>query len=206
MHNPRSVNAAERMRTQAARISRWFAWGGGALILASAALITLDVMFRNLTKSTFFESFELSGYAFAISTSFGLAFAFFSKAHIRIEVVYNLLPRTARAWLDVLSVLTLAVIAVVLAYWCTHTMWQNAVSGARSNSTLGLRIAIPQAIWLAGLLWFAVVVTATGVVALLRMLTGRADAVAAELGVSTLDEEIAASVDTPAGAAIPAKN
>ena len=199
MINPSTSSPADRLRAQSARISRWFAWGGGALILASAALITLDVIFRNLTKSTFFESFELSGYAFAISTSFGLAFAFFSKAHIRIEVVYNLLPRTARAWLDVLSVLTLAVIAIVLAYWCAHTVLQNADSGARSNSTLGMRIAIPQAIWLTGLLWFAFVVTATGAVALLRMLTGRSSAVIAELGVATLDEEISASVDKPSG-------
>ena len=112
-------------------------------------------------------------------------------------MVYNLLPRTARAWLDVVSVLVLAAIAIVLAYWCTHTVLQNVDSGARSNSTLGLRIAIPQAIWLTGLLWFAFVVTATGIVALLRMLTGRSSAVIAELGVATLDEEISASVDAP---------
>ena len=188
---------ADTLRAGSVRISRWFAWGGGALILASAALITLDVIFRNLTKSTFFESFELSGYAFAISTSFGLAFAFFSKAHIRIEVLYNLAPRKARAWLDVASVLVLAVIALVLAYWCTQAMLQNASSGARSNSTLGLRIAIPQAIWLAGLAWFAFVVTTTGLVALVRAATGRTDKVTAELGVSTLDEEISASMDGP---------
>jgi len=188
----------DRLRQGSARISRWFAWGGGAMILGSAVLITLDVIFRNLVKSTYFESFELSGYAFAISTSFGLAYAFFSKAHIRIEVVYNFLPRTARAWLDVLSVLTLAAIAVTLAYWCTQALLQNVASGARSNSSLGLRIAIPQAIWLLGLAWFAFVVTTTGVVALARALRGRTDAITAELGVSTLDEEIAASVDAPA--------
>jgi TRAP-type C4-dicarboxylate transport system permease small subunit len=191
---------ADTLRAGSVRISRWFAWGGGALILASAALITLDVVFRNLTKSTFFESFELSGYAFAISTSFGLAFAFFSKAHIRIEVLYNLLPRKARAWLDVASVLVLAVIALVLAYWCAQAMLQNVSSGARSNSTLGLRIAIPQAIWLAGLAWFAFVVTTTGLVALARAASGRTDKVTAELGVSTLDEEISASVDAPLAA------
>ena len=96
---------ADTLREGSSRVSRWFAWGGGALILGSATLITLDVIFRNLVKSTYFESFELSGYAFAISTSFGLAYAFFSKAHIRIEVLYNFLPKKARAWFDVVSVL-----------------------------------------------------------------------------------------------------
>lgn len=175
------------------RVSRWFAWGGGALILASAVLIALDVIFRNLFKSTRFESFELSGYAFAISTAFGFAFAFFSKAHIRIEVVYNFLPRPLRALLDVLSVAILAGIAGTLLYWCAHVVQQNAASGAKTNSTLGLAIAIPQSIWLLGLAWFAL---STAVVALLsvwRLLRGDVESITRDLGVSTLDEEIAAS-------------
>ncbi len=190
-------NFPDQLRNGSARVSRWFAWGGGAMILGSAVLITLDVIFRNLVKSTYFESFELSGYAFAISTSFGLAYAFFSKAHIRIEVVYNLFPKKARAWVDVLSVLTLAAIALILFYWCAQTVLQNASSGARSNSTLGLLMVIPQSIWLMGLAWFAFVVSAVAVIALARAMLGRVDAITAELGVSTLDEEIAASVDAP---------
>ena len=190
---------ADTLREGSSRVSRWFAWGGGALILGSATLITLDVIFRNLVKSTYFESFELSGYAFAISTSFGLAYAFFSKAHIRIEVLYNFLPKKARAWFDVVSVLTLAVIALTLAYWCAQVVLQNGVTGARSNSTLGLRLVIPQSIWLLGLAWFAFVVSAVAIVSLVRAIRGRIDAITAELGVSTLDEEISASVDAPAG-------
>ena len=190
---------AAGLREQSARISRWFAWGGGALILVSAGLITLDVTFRNLIKVTYFESFELSGYAFAIATSFGLAYAFFSRAHIRIEVVYNLLPKKARAWLDVASVLILAVIAVTLAYWCAQTVLQNGAAGARSNSSLGLRMVIPQSVWLLGLVWFAFVVTSSALVALARALRGRTDAIVAELGVSSLEDEIAASVEAPPG-------
>jgi len=191
----------DRLRNGSARISRWFAWGGGAMILGSAVLITLDVIFRNTVKSTYFESFELSGYAFAISTSFGLAYAFFSKAHIRIEVVYNFFPKKARAWVDVLSVLTLAAIALTLTYWCANTVLQNGTNGARSNSTLGLLLVIPQSIWLLGLAWFALVVSTMAVIALVRAVFGRFDAIAAELGVSTLDEEISASLDAPTGAA-----
>ena len=186
----------DQLRDGCARVSRWFAWVGGAMILGSATLITLDVMVRNLVQSTYFESFELSGYAFAISTSFGLAYAFFSKAHIRIEVLYNLLPKKMRAWFDVLSVLTLAMVALTLTYWCAHTVLQSGANGARSNSTLGLLMVIPQSMWLLGLAWFAFVASAAASVALVRVLRGRIDAITAELGVSTLDEEISASLDT----------
>ncbi|MBL8386195.1 MAG: TRAP transporter small permease [Burkholderiales bacterium] len=190
-----------RVRDGAAHVSRVFAWCGGALILASALLITLDVIARNLVKSTFFESFELTGYAFAISTAFGFAYAFFSKAHIRIEVLYNLLPRSARAWLDVVSVCTLAAIAVTLTWWAAQTVLQNASGGARSNSSMALPLAIPQSIWLLGLAWFALAVFVSAGIALGQLLRGRVDAVVADLGVATLDEEIAASVDAPPGGA-----
>ncbi|MBL8380640.1 MAG: TRAP transporter small permease [Burkholderiales bacterium] len=176
-----------------ARVSRWFAWGGGALILASAFLVTLDVIFRSLFQSTRFESFELSGYAFAISTAFGFAFAFFSKAHIRIEVVYNFLPRPVRALLDTLSVAILAGIAGTLLYWCARVVMQNAASGAKTNSTLGLAIAVPQSIWLLGLAWFAVSAVVVALIALWQLLRGDVEAITRDLGVSTLDEEINAS-------------
>lgn len=193
-----------KLHAQSARISRWFAWGGGALILASAVLITLDVLARNLYESTFFESFELSGYAFAIATAFGLAYAFFTRAHIRIEVLYNLVPARARAWLDVFSVLCLALIALTLVYWCAQTVMQNGASGARSNSTLGLRIVFPQAIWLFGLAWFALAVTVAALVAVVRLARGRLQAIAADLGIGSLEEAINASVDAPAGSTGPA--
>ena len=87
-----------------ARVSRWLAWVGGAMLLLSAALVSLDVIFRSLWKVSYFESFELSTYAFAIATALGMSYALASKAHIRIELLYVLLPQRARAWLDVLAV------------------------------------------------------------------------------------------------------
>ena len=55
---------------RAAHVSRWLAWLGGALLLLCAILVSLDVVFGALLKVTYFESCELSTYAFAIATSF----------------------------------------------------------------------------------------------------------------------------------------
>ena len=60
-------------------------------------------------------------------------------------------------------------------------------------------MVIPQSVWLLGLVWFAFVVTSSALVALARALRGRTDAIVAELGVSSLEDEIAASVDAPPG-------
>jgi TRAP-type C4-dicarboxylate transport system permease small subunit len=175
------------------RVSRVFAWAGGALLLCSAALISLDVIFRSLFKVTLFESFELSTYAFAIATAFGLSYALFSRAHIRIEVAYNLLPVTARAVLDMLAYLVLAGVACVLVYWCAMAVLSNAQSGARSNSALAVPLVVPQGLWLAGLAWFAVVAVLSAVVGVWTLLRQGAQPANRLLGVASLQEEIEAN-------------
>ncbi len=175
------------------RVSRGFAWAGGALLLCSAALISLDVVFRNLFKVTLFESFELSTYAFAIATAFGLSYALVSRAHIRIEVAYNLLPVTARAVLDVLVYLVLAGTTWVLVYWCAMGVLSNAQSGARSNSSLAVPLVVPQGLWLAGLVWFAVVATLSAIVGAWTLLRQGAQPANRLLGVASLQEEIEAN-------------
>jgi TRAP-type C4-dicarboxylate transport system permease small subunit len=174
-------------------LSAWLARVGGLLVLGSALLITLDVMARNLLRSTFFESFELSGYAFAVATSFGLAHALVTRAHIRIEVLYERLPLTARAVLDLLALATLLLTAGVLLWWCSLLVWDNAVRGARSNSALSLRLAWPQALWWLGLAWFVVVIAWLWLRALVALARGRAAAVVQESGVARLQDEIDAA-------------
>ncbi|MBU2407446.1 MAG: TRAP transporter small permease [Gammaproteobacteria bacterium] len=174
-------------------VSRVFAWAGGFVLLCSAVLIALDVVFRALLKVTVFESFELSTYAFAISMTFGLAYALASRAHIRIEVVYNLLPVRARAWLDLFAYAVLAATSGVLLYWCSVTVLANAQSGARSNSALSVPLIFPQGAWLAGLAWFTIVAVCFSVAGIWTLARRGSQQTTALLGVATLQEEIDAS-------------
>jgi TRAP-type C4-dicarboxylate transport system permease small subunit len=179
----------------AARGSQWLAWIGGGLMLVSAVLISLDVITRNLFASTFFESFELSTYALAATVSFGFAFALTSKAHIRIEVVYILLPLPIRRALDLLAILALLAVTLALAWFGAQTAAESWSLGARSNSALSVPLAIPQGVWVAGLVWFCL---ATGLLALravLNLARGRGDLVEQEVGVASLAEEIEASTE-----------
>jgi len=86
-------------------VSRFLARLGGALILICAFLVSLDVVFRNVFKLAIFESSELTGYGIALATAFGLSWALVTKAHIRIEVIYNLLGVKPRAYLDICALL-----------------------------------------------------------------------------------------------------
>ena len=178
----------------AARVSRWLARIGGAMMLVCAILVSLDVVVRAAFKVTYFESFELSTYAFAIATALGLSYALVSRAHIRIEVLYMLLPARRRGWVDLFAYVVLAVCALTLLYWSAQLVLGNYQSGARSNSSLSLPLVIPQGIWLVGLAWFALLSVLYTLLGLRLCLRGRPEQTHRQLGVASLEEEIEANM------------
>lgn len=143
-------------------ISQKIAWIAGALILFSAVLVSLDILAREFFSDNFFESYEISIYIFAITVAFSYAYALTTKTHIRIDALYNHLPRIYRAILDLLASCALSATAVFLAYygWMTaiesFSFPTNDMWGARSVSDLYVPLVIPQSLWALGLSWFAV--------------------------------------------------
>jgi len=84
-------------------------WVGGVLTLASVFLIGFDVIARKFFGFTTGGADELSGYAFAISTSWALAFVVLQRGNVRVDVLYQLLPVRIAAVLDWISLVALAV-------------------------------------------------------------------------------------------------
>src|SRR5204863_6310911 len=82
---------------------------GGALLLLAAALVSVDVVIRKWFLVTLGGADELAGYALAISSAWGLAYALVNRVHIRIDSLYVILPVRVCAVLDIASVLALAV-------------------------------------------------------------------------------------------------
>ncbi len=177
------------------RVSRLFARVGGVLLLLTAVLVSLDVIARNIFHSSFFESYELATYGVALTITFGFSWALVSKAHIRIEVIYNALPLKPRCWLDILALGVLAVVVVVLTYWATHVVIDSFEMGARSNTTLAVPMALPQGLWLLGLIWFSITCIALLSVAVWGVLTKRYGEVQEHFGLASVEEEIELGVD-----------
>lgn len=141
----------------AERLSRWAAWGAGALTLTSVAIITFDVLLRKLAGYGLGGADELAGYAFAISTAWAFSFATLQRAHVRVDVLYHRLPIRAAAFLDWLSLMSLAVFFAFLARYGFEVMQLSFAQDSRANSTLGTPLWIPQAMWCMGIIWMCVV-------------------------------------------------
>jgi len=189
-----------------ATVSTVFAWAGGALILLCSILVSLDVLTRKLLGWTYFESFELSTYAFAIAVSLGCAYALISKSHIRIEVLYRLLPDIVQRVLDLVSILGLLVGATVLVWYAWSAFDSSLILGARSNTPLSVPLVIPQGLWLIGLVWFALSAAFLFLRALIHFFTGRHDEIIEDIGIASMEEEIEASTDLQTDVRVKSKN
>lgn len=173
------------------RISRILAWAGGAIILVGCSgLITIDVITRYLFKRGMVESFEISGYALAACIGLGLGFATTSKTHIRVDILLDAFPRPVRVAFDLLAALSLALLAVALAWFCWGTLAQSLAMNAKSVSALQTPMALPQSIWWVGIFWFACVAVLLPIQAVLRLLAGDSRSFDALIGSLRVAEEI----------------
>jgi len=173
------------------RISRIFAWVAGAVILfGCSGLITIDVITRFFFKRGMVESFEISGYALAACIGLGLGFATTSKTHIRVDILLDAFPRPVRVALDLVASLSLALIAVALAWFCWGTLAQSMAMNAKSVSALQTPMALPQSIWWIGIFWFACVAVLLPIQAVLRLLAGDGPGFDALIGSLRVTEEM----------------
>jgi len=144
-----------RLQSIAAGVSRAGALVGGVMLLAAAVTICIDIFLRYAFARTVGGADELAGYALAIAGAWGLSMALLSRSHIRIDTVYvRVKSRAVRAALDVLSVAAFAVFAALVAWHGWGVLRLSYESGSRSQSALETPLAIPQAVWLAGLAFF----------------------------------------------------
>lgn len=208
----------ERLWNGLAGIARAAILMGAAMLLVAALIVTAEVLIRKavpdfldlvawLTGSlaagatgrmkiwirdhlTFSGSDEISGYLFAVGVSWSLAHALITRGHVRIDALYGGFSAPVRAWLDLASLLCLALFVGALVERAWDVSVTNLIEYNRSNTNLRIPFAWSQIPWMAGIALFFITI----VVAILRTLTmlmqGNYAGVGALVGASSQDEEI----------------
>lgn len=175
----------------ARRLSRAAVWAGAALTAASVLLVTWDVIARRLFGLSVGGADELSGYAFAISVTWSLAFTMLERAHVRIDVLYQTLPTRLAAALDWLALVAMGVFAATLTWHAAQVVLDSWGAASRANTPLGTPLWIPQSLWCAGLGWFLLVLGLMLARASVALVTGDLATVTALAGVKSTAEEAA---------------
>ena len=170
------------------RYSRVLAWSAGAGMLLAAGLIGLDVTLRLLFNRSIEGTVEISGYILAIGSAWAFAYALVTKAHVRVDTVYMLLPARIRPWLDLLALLSLGFLIGVLCYRAGELAAFSFQYKSRSPSQFPLWV--PQGLWAFGLVFFFSSIVNLAVRLIAALLRGDVDQAASLVSVESVETEI----------------
>lgn len=171
------------------RISLWGVWFGGGLIFLASLVVSADVILRKLFAFTLGGADELSGYAFAIGTAWAFAFTLLRRSNVRVDALYQHLPAKLRAFLDILALITLGVLAGYLTFYAFSVFQTSWALKAQSNSALKVSLWIPQGLWFAGLVLFSVTLVLLLLRAGVALLAGDWPAIHALLSARSIEED-----------------
>lgn len=127
----------------------------GGLLLLSVCVTLFDLVARPLGMSLGGTD-ELSGYAMAIATGWGVCYALTMQAHVRIDLLRARSGPRLQSMFDIIAILSVAVVSLAVAYRAWPVLSKTIQTGATANTTLETPLWIPQSLWFAGWLWFAV--------------------------------------------------
>jgi len=179
---------ADRILKTLHSLNRGVAICVGIMLLVCAAAVLLDIGLRQLGAS-FGGTDEISGYAMAIATSWGMGYALLELGHVRIDLIRGRVGALGRSLFDLFAMLVLAATVSLIAVKCWPVLERSLSVGSRANTPLETPLWWVQLPWFAGWAWFAIVSWLTFLAALALVVRGRFNASEAAIGVFGEEQE-----------------
>ncbi len=175
-------------------IARLFALAAGYGVLGLSLLIAVEVLMRRFLNLSLQGGDEFGGYVLAILAAFGFAHTWLERGHTRVEIVLERTKGSLRGALDLVSVLAITIMAVFMAWRAWTTLLESLEYGSLSGTPMMTPLWQPQALWVAGLSFFALVALATAGHAIV-LCARRSPLLSQFYGVRTMDEELRAQTE-----------
>ncbi|MFP6850690.1 MAG: TRAP transporter small permease [Pseudomonas sp.] len=118
-------------------------WLSGVFLVLICLLVVAQIVARQF-GSMVPAADEFAAYAMAASGFMALPYALQRGAHIRVELLYRLLPPAGRRAADVLSTLVGLLIALYLAWYCTLFVLESYEFSEVSSGLLPIPMWLPQ--------------------------------------------------------------
>jgi TRAP-type C4-dicarboxylate transport system permease small subunit len=127
-------------------------WG----LMAISVAMCVEILGRKYFDFSLRGLDEIGGYMLAGVCAFGFAYTLSTRSHMRVTLLFPYVSAFVQSLLNVLAVLTLAAMAVFCAWRGAFEVLDVLTSGKHSNSPLQAPLWVPESIWLAGMMLFAV--------------------------------------------------
>lgn len=172
------------------RFSTYLVWIGGASLMIAAIIVTFDVLSRKFFNVTMSGSDEISGYVFACSTTWAYSYCLLHRSNVRIDAIYNILPRPVMATLDVIGLSLLLYYMWFMTKTSVLAFLESWELGSVSITTLETPQWIPQLFWAGGIVMFFCTLVFVTLYALVALLQRNWDLVRRIAGVPSIAEVV----------------
>jgi TRAP-type C4-dicarboxylate transport system permease small subunit len=130
-------------------------FGSGFLLLALA--VAVETIMRKVFNRSLQGVDELGGYILAGGAALSIAAALVSRAHIRIDLLHDFMPRALRIVLNVAASLALLASAALLARMAWIALDESILFNSTAQTPWATPLWIPQSVWFGALMLLCVV-------------------------------------------------
>lgn len=128
----------------------------GVMMLALSVAVAVETILRKMFSFSLGGVDELSGYAIAIGAPLAFAVTLIEQSHIRINLLHMRMPVKVQAVMNALAAVSLGVLAGYLLVFTIDTVRDTQDYRSIAQTPWATPLIYPQALWLIGMVAFAV--------------------------------------------------
>lgn len=167
----------------------------GWWLIALSAVTCVEMLGRKVLGFSLQGVDEIGSYTYAFVGSIGFAHTLITRSHTRVDFLMSRFSPKVRAVLNLLAMVTLAGLAFLCLWRGLQVVLESIDLKATASTPLATPMWLPQSIWLAGYVLFALVAAWAAIDAVRLFLRGDTEALNDRFGPQTLEEEIEAETD-----------
>lgn len=128
----------------------------GAIMIVLSFGVAAETILRKFFSHSMGGIDELGGYAVAVVAPLAFIVAAYEQAHIRINILHGKLPLRARAVLNIVSAVSLGLLALFLLYFTLKTVQDTLAYRSIAQTPWATPLIYPQTVWLVAMLAFTI--------------------------------------------------
>ena len=167
----------------------------GVIFLGLALVVTVETISRKLFNVSLQGADELGGYALAVGSTIAFSLALMGRAHIRVDVFHEKFPARAQAFLNWFAIVSLAAFAVFVGWIAFKVIADTLQYRSTAQTPWATPLIIPQGVWYAGLVVFALVATGYALRATVLLVGGRIETLNRDFHPKSAKEELKEELD-----------
>jgi len=189
------AGAAPAAASTKERIESVLATVFGSIFLLLSVVVVVETISRKLFNVSIQGADELGGYALAVGSTISFSLALMGRNHIRVDVFHERFGARGQAILNWLSIVALAMLGVFIAWVAFKVLADTLQYRSTAQTPWATPLIVPQSVWYAGLVTFALVAVGYAIRATVLLFAGRLEQLNTDFHPKSTKEELKEELD-----------